>query len=102
MPDRSTEPAPERAYGRLVSRMDRHEDTIAYFYNVINELRERVSTLEKKLAQGGLLVSTTIAKPMNRFATCGDPRAEKGPRDRKDDQGRNDRVVQIGRNGLAA
>jgi hypothetical protein len=59
MPDRSTDPAPERAYGRLVSRIDRHEDTIAYFYNVINELRERVSvinelrerlsTLEKKL-----------------------------------------------------
>jgi hypothetical protein len=23
---------------------------------------------------------TTIAKPMNRFAVCGDPRAERGPR----------------------
>jgi len=38
---------------------------------------------------------------MNRFAASGDPRAEKGPRGRKDDQGRNDRVVQIGPEGLA-
>src|SRR5262249_40074638 len=45
---------------------------------------------------------TTIAKPMNRFAACGDPRAERGPKDGKDDQGRNDRVVQIGPGGLAA
>jgi cell division septum initiation protein DivIVA len=29
--------------------MDRLEDTITHFYNAINELRERVSTLEKKL-----------------------------------------------------
>jgi hypothetical protein len=28
--------------------MDRLEDTISHFYNVINELRRRVSTLEKK------------------------------------------------------
>src|SRR5262245_40850906 len=27
-----------------------------------------------------LLVLTPIAKPMNRFAACGDPRAERGPR----------------------
>src|SRR5436190_9003912 len=46
------------------------------------------------------LVLTRIAKPMNRLAACGDPRAEKGQR--TDDQGRNDRVVQIGPEGLAA
>jgi hypothetical protein len=44
---------------------------------------------------------TTIAKPMNRFAACGDPRAERG-QGSKDDQGRNDRLVQIGPEGLAA
>ena len=52
MPDRATEPAPERAYRDLNTRIDRLEDTISYFYDVIKELRElreRVSTLEKKL-----------------------------------------------------
>ena len=49
MPRRVTEPSPERAYERVNARMDRLEDTITHFYNVINELRERVSTLEKKL-----------------------------------------------------
>src|SRR5262245_9026112 len=44
---------------------------------------------------------TPMAKPMNRFAASGDPRAEGGPKDRKDDQGRNGRVVQIGPEGLA-
>src|SRR5215469_8657307 len=47
--DRPTQPAPERAYERADPRIDRLEDTISHFYNVINELRERVSTLEKKL-----------------------------------------------------
>ena len=48
---------------------------------------------------------TPIAKSMNRFAVCSDPRAERPkerPKDRKDDQRRNDRVVQIGPDGLAA
>jgi len=45
----STDTAPERAYGRLRARIDRLEDTISHFYKVINELRERVSTVEKKL-----------------------------------------------------
>jgi len=52
MPDRPAEPAPERAYERLNNRIDRLEDTMSYFYDVIKELRElreRVSTLEKKL-----------------------------------------------------
>src|SRR5215471_12796862 len=51
--------------------------------------------------QVSVLVLTPMAKPMNRFAVCSDPRAER-PKDRKDDQGRNDRVVQIGPDGLAA
>jgi len=34
---------------RLYARVDRLEDAISHFYNVINELRRRVSTLEKKL-----------------------------------------------------
>ena len=46
---RRTQPARQRSYIRLHTRVDRLEDTINHFYNVINELRERVSTLEKKL-----------------------------------------------------
>jgi predicted nuclease with TOPRIM domain len=50
MPRRLTEPRPERAYyERVNARIDRLEDTNTHFYNVIDELRERVSTLEKKL-----------------------------------------------------
>ena len=49
MPRRLREPAPERAYERANARIDRLEDTITHFCNVIKELRERVSTLEKKL-----------------------------------------------------
>jgi len=49
MSRRPTEPPPERAYESVNSRIDRLEDTNTHFYNVINELRERVSTLEKKL-----------------------------------------------------
>ena len=42
------DPAGQRAE-RLDARVDRVEDAINHFYNVINELRERVSTLEKGL-----------------------------------------------------
>jgi len=49
-----------------------------------------------------LPVLTPIAKPMNRFAVCSDPRPETGPRSRTHDQRRNGRVVQIGPKGLAA
>ena len=51
MPRRLREPAPERTYERANARIDRLEDTITHFYNVIKELRERVSTLEKKLGR---------------------------------------------------
>jgi hypothetical protein len=34
---------------RLYARVECLEDAISHFYNVISELRERVSTLEKKL-----------------------------------------------------
>jgi hypothetical protein len=44
-----TQPARQRSHTRLHARVDRLEDAISHFYNVINELRERVSTLEKKL-----------------------------------------------------
>jgi predicted nucleic acid-binding Zn-ribbon protein len=47
--DRRTPPARQRSYIRLHTRVDRLEDAVSHFYNVINELRERVSTLEKKL-----------------------------------------------------
>jgi len=47
--NRRTQPARQRAYVRLNARIDRLEDTISHFYSVINELRRRVSTLEKKL-----------------------------------------------------
>jgi hypothetical protein len=49
MPRRLTEPRPERAHERVNARIDRLEDTNTHFYNLINELRERVSTLEEKL-----------------------------------------------------
>jgi hypothetical protein len=49
---RRTQPAREADYKRMSKRVDRVEhhleDTIGHFYNVINELRERVSTLENK------------------------------------------------------
>jgi prefoldin subunit 5 len=59
-PRRLTEPRPERALERVNARIERAlervnarferlEDTNTHFYNLINELRERVSTLEKKL-----------------------------------------------------
>jgi hypothetical protein len=46
--NRRTQPARQRTYIRLRARVDRLEDAISHFYNVINELRRRVSTLEKK------------------------------------------------------
>ena len=47
--DRRTEAARQRTYIRLRARVDHLEDASSHFYNVINELRRRVSTLEKKL-----------------------------------------------------
>ena len=47
--DRRTEAARQRTYIRLRARVDHLEDASRHFYNVINELRRRVSTLEKKL-----------------------------------------------------
>jgi hypothetical protein len=47
--DRGAQPARQRTYIRLCARVDRLEDAISHFYNVTNELRDRVSTLEKKL-----------------------------------------------------
>src|SRR5262249_18472992 len=46
--NRRTQPSRQRTYIRLYARVDRLEDAISHFYNVINELRRRVSTLEKK------------------------------------------------------
>jgi hypothetical protein len=47
--DGRAQPALPRSYRRLRARVDRLEDVISHFYNVTNELRDRVSTLEKKL-----------------------------------------------------
>jgi hypothetical protein len=49
MRDRRTLPSPQRTYIHLRARVDRLEDAISHFYNVINELRRRVSTAEKQL-----------------------------------------------------
>jgi hypothetical protein len=49
MRNRRTLPSRQRTYRRLHVRVDRLEDAISHFYSVINELRRRVSTLEKKL-----------------------------------------------------
>ena len=45
---RRTEPARQRTYIRLHARVDRLEDAMSHFYNVVNELRRRVLTLDKK------------------------------------------------------
>ena len=45
---RTQPPARQRTYIRLRARVDRLEDAISHFYNVVNELRRRVSMLEKK------------------------------------------------------
>ena len=47
--DRRTQPARQRSYIRLHARVNGLEDAVSHFYKLINELRERVSTLEKKL-----------------------------------------------------
>jgi len=49
MRDRRTHPSRQRTYRYLHVRVDRLEDAISHFYNVINELRRHVSTLEKQL-----------------------------------------------------
>jgi hypothetical protein len=48
MRNRRTLPSRQRTHIRLRARFDHLEDAISHFYNVINELRRRVSTLEKK------------------------------------------------------
>jgi hypothetical protein len=40
---RRIEPAHQRTYMRLRARVDRLEDAISYFYNVINQLRGRAA-----------------------------------------------------------
>jgi hypothetical protein len=47
--NRRTLPSRQRTYRYLHVRVDRLEDAISHFYNVINELGRRVSTLEKQL-----------------------------------------------------
>ena len=46
--DRRTQPDRQRSHIHLHARVDRLEDAVSHFYKVINELRERVSTLETK------------------------------------------------------
>jgi prefoldin subunit 5 len=45
-----SDPAGQRAE-RLDARIDRLEDSINHFYKVINELRERLSTMERELTE---------------------------------------------------
>jgi predicted RNase H-like nuclease (RuvC/YqgF family) len=47
--NRRTLPSRQRTYRYLHVRVDRLEDAISHFYNVINELRRHVSTLDKQL-----------------------------------------------------
>ena len=49
MRDRRIHPSRQRTYRYLHVRVDRLEDAISYLYNVTNELRRHVSTLEKQL-----------------------------------------------------
>jgi hypothetical protein len=45
---RRAEPSRQRTYVRLYARVEALEDAMSHFYNVITELRGRVSKLEKK------------------------------------------------------
>ena len=49
MRDGRTLPSRQRTYIHLHVQVDRLEDAISHFYNVINELSRRVSTLERQL-----------------------------------------------------
>ena len=49
MRDRRTLPSRQRTYRRLHVRVDRLEDAISHFYNVMNELSRRVSTLDEEV-----------------------------------------------------
>jgi hypothetical protein len=51
MRNRRTLPSRQRTYIRLRARVDRLEDATSHFYNVVNELRRRVSTLEEEMKQ---------------------------------------------------
>jgi hypothetical protein len=46
--DRRKQPSRQPAYKRLSARVDRLEDAISHFYSVINELRRRASSPDKK------------------------------------------------------
>jgi hypothetical protein len=48
--NRRTQPARQRTYVRLRVRVDRLEDAISHFYNVINELRGRVRAVRSATA----------------------------------------------------
>jgi hypothetical protein len=50
MRNRRTLPSRQRTYIRLRARIDHLEDAISHFYNVINELRRRVSTLGDRVS----------------------------------------------------
>src|SRR5438128_9191458 len=58
---RRTQPSRQRTYIRLRARVEALEDAISHFYDVINKLRGRVSTLEKKLKRPPRSRTTTIA-----------------------------------------
>jgi prefoldin subunit 5 len=49
MRDKRKQPARQLAYKRLSARIDRLEDAISHFHNVINELRRHVSTLDEEV-----------------------------------------------------
>jgi hypothetical protein len=77
MRNRRTLPSRQRPYMRLYGRVDRLEDAISHFYNVINELRRRVSTLEKKLKPlnggNGGSKSPETAAGKGTMTKCGGP-----------------------------
>ena len=78
MRNRRTLPSRQRTYIRLRVRVDDLEDTISHFYNVINELRRRVSTLEKRLKPlnggNGGSKSPEAAAGKGTMTKCGGPR----------------------------
>ena len=60
--ERRTLPSRQRTYIGLSARLDRFEDAISHFYNVTNELRRRVSTLDNVLNELRERVSTLERK----------------------------------------
>src|SRR5262249_52932058 len=79
MPDKSTEPAPERFYRRLSDRIDRLEDAISHFYDHPQRAGANVFAAEIFVARYGL-----VAERQQRVAGDAECTADPGQADNRD------------------